>query len=138
MEDIKKDEAYKKLNIPRSLNIMGYNLTYKDPPLKGELYRYRCRTKNCNFFIKINKENITKLQNNENDIQYIEMNVHTNHKEIKYIIDDGDIKSEEQIKKIATNLIKLNLKEPLSFHINNLKNNKITLKKKELEIYYIL
>ena len=58
------------------------------------------------------------------------MNVHTNHKEIKYIIDDGDIKSEEQIKKIATNLIKLNLKEPLSFHINNLKNNKITLKKK--------
>ena len=57
------------------------------------------------------------------------MNIHENHKEINYINDDGDIKSEAQIKKIATNLIKLNLKEPISFHINNLKNNKINLKK---------
>ena len=110
MEDFKKEEVYKKLNIPWSLCIKDYNLTYKDPPLKGEIFRYRCRTKNCNSFIKINEENITKLQKNENYIHFIEMNIHENHKEINYINDDGDIKSEAQIKKIATNLIKLNLK----------------------------
>lgn len=52
MKDSKNEEAYKKLNIPLSLNINGYNLTYKDPPLKREIFRYRCRTKNCNYFIK--------------------------------------------------------------------------------------
>lgn len=59
------------------------------------------------------------------------MNIHQNHKEINNIINGEDIKSETQIKKIATNLIKKNLKEPLSFYIYNSKNNKINLKKQK-------
>ena len=29
-------------NVQRLLNINGYDLTYKDPPFKGNIYRYRC------------------------------------------------------------------------------------------------
>lgn len=62
MEDYNNKEAYKKHNIPHSIIINGYELTYKDPPLKGELFRYRCRTKNCNYFIKMDRNNIQKLK----------------------------------------------------------------------------
>ena len=40
MEDFNNKEAYKKHNIPRSIIINGYEFTYKDPPLKGVIFRY--------------------------------------------------------------------------------------------------
>jgi hypothetical protein len=39
MENIEQD--YERRNAPIILNINGYDLTYKDPPVKGNIYRYR-------------------------------------------------------------------------------------------------
>ena len=43
------------------------------------MFKYRCRKKNCNYFVKINEENIKKVINNENIITYEEFNQHSNH-----------------------------------------------------------
>ena len=41
MEDNYKEHAYEKWNVPRYVNIKGYDLTYKDPPLKKKyIYIY--------------------------------------------------------------------------------------------------
>ena len=128
MEENNKEEyAYKKYQVPRLLNIKGYDITFKNPPLSGEIFRYRCWTNKCNYFIKINHENITKLLNKEKEVEFEEVNSHTNHKEVKNIIKNSEIKTEEEIKILTKVLIKMNLKEPLNFHIENLKNNKVNL-----------
>ena len=53
-------QAFEKRNVPRVLNIKGYELTYKDPPLKGNIFRYRCRKVGCNYFVKIDQTNIER------------------------------------------------------------------------------
>ena len=52
-------------NIPKRLTIKGNELHYKDPPLKNNIYRYRCRNGTCKYFIKINETNLKKVINNE-------------------------------------------------------------------------
>lgn len=34
--------AYLKRGLPRLININGYDLFYKEPPLKNDLYVFRC------------------------------------------------------------------------------------------------
>ena len=50
MED--SEPAFKKRGVPRILNIKGNDLYFKDPPLKNDVYNYRCRKKNCNIIFK--------------------------------------------------------------------------------------
>ena len=69
--------AYKQRGIPRIITIQGRELFYKDPPLKNDIYVYRCRKGTCKYFIKINKSNIDKFINNEKDIEFTETNTHT-------------------------------------------------------------
>ena len=49
------------------------------------------------------------------------------------LVGSEDIKTKEEEKQIAILLIKANLMEPPSFHINNLHNNKINWNKKRIE-----
>ena len=83
MEDNQEENisapAYKNYNIPRNVDVKGFSLTYKDPPLSGNIYRFRCRKKNCNYFFKIYKENIDKLLQNKDSIKYVEVNEHNDH-----------------------------------------------------------
>ena len=34
---------YQLRNVPRTIFIKGFELTFKDPPLKNSIYKYRCR-----------------------------------------------------------------------------------------------
>ena len=43
MED--SEPAFKKRGVPRILNIKWNDLYFKDPPLKNDVYNYRCRKK---------------------------------------------------------------------------------------------
>ena len=71
-----------------------------------------------------------KILNNEKEVNYIEYNEHENHKEaMKVKISSGNIVTEEEINKLAYQLILNNIDQPLSFHLFNLKNNKINWKK---------
>ena len=77
MEDTQP--AYERRGVPRLLNIKGYDLFYKDPPLKEGYFVYRCKKKYCKYFIKINKikkynnkrNNNTIIDNKNNDYIYL-------------------------------------------------------------------
>ena len=57
---------FDKRNAPRILNIKGYDLTYNDHPLKGNFFRYRGIKVRCSYFVKIEQNNIEKINKNEN------------------------------------------------------------------------
>ena len=123
--------AYKQRGIPRIITIQGRELFYKDPPLKNDIYVYRCRKGTCKYFIKINKSNIDKFINNEKDIEFTETNKHTcpdEPNESGNLLDNKgkkDIRTEKETKELAIKLINSNITENLDFHFNNFKNNKI-------------
>ena len=118
-------------NIPKHIFIKGYELNFKQPPLKDNILRYRCRNGKCNYFVKIDQENLKKLiDKGQNNVVYTEYNKHDKHNEDKiFNFENGNIATEFQINKIARQLIILNLNEPLEFHINNFQNNNINWKK---------
>ena len=89
------------------------------------------------YFVK-NEENIKKVINNENIITYEEFNQHSNHADnnISNQIKDT-IFTDKQIEKLANDLIKANIKEPLDFHISNFERNKIKWKKSKIrKLFY--
>lgn len=126
----KEQAAYIACNIPHILIIDGQELYFKAPPLKNDIYKYRCRKSQCNYFIKINRDNIKKFINKEKDINYTECNQHSNH--IDKIIKEkssNNIHTPEEEYKIALSLIKFNINQGLSFHLTNFKTNNINWRK---------
>ncbi len=72
---------------------------------------------------------ILNKEKDEKEVNYIECNEYENHKEsIKVKISSGNV-TEEEINKLAYQLILNYINQPLSFHLDNLKNNKINWKK---------
>ena len=120
-------------NIPKFLSVKGYQLNYKSPPLKGNIFRFRYRKSGCKYFIRINEENLNKILNKENEVTFEEINEHTNHlnKSIKVETSDN-VKTEEEINKLAIQLINFNLNQSLEYHVNNFKNNNIRWKKNNI------
>ena len=98
-----KEAAYEKRGVPWIVSINGNELYYKDPPSKDELYTYRCRKKDCNYYIKIDKLNLEKIQRKENEIEYKEFNSHSAHedKEGKLVENQksNNIRTEKETKK---------------------------------------
>ena len=131
--------VYEKRGVPRLLNIKGYDLFYKDPPTKDEYYVYRCRKKNCKYFIKIIKDNIQKITNKDDVIDFKEFNKHNNHKELidlnNELIDPSKARTEKENINLAIYLIKNNIKEDLDF---NFYKNKIFWKKVKLVSTYLI
>ena len=101
-------------NIPKHIFIKGYELNFKQPPLKDNILRYRCRNGKCNYFVKIDQENLKKLiDKGQNNVVYTEYSKHDKHNEDKIVnFENGNIATEFQINKIARQLIILNLNEP--------------------------
>ena len=60
-----KEEKENQFNNPKYINIKGHDLNFKSPILKDNTYRYRCKNQQCKYFIRINKENLHKILNNE-------------------------------------------------------------------------
>ena len=130
--EAQNQHAYQLRKVPRSIFIKGYELTYKDPPLKNNIYKYRCPKQGCNYSVKIDKENLNKLEENNKDITYVESNTHI-HKSGNYIsINIGEVMNENQALVLAKQLIKTNINEPLDFHVENLHKNKINFNKSKI------
>ena len=128
-----KEEKEYQFNYPKYIYIKGHDLNFKSPILKNNTYRYRCKNHQCKYFIKNKEENLHKILNNEKEVNYIECNEHENHKEaMKVKISSDNIVTEEEINKLAYQLILNNINQPLSFHLDNLKNNKINWKKNKI------
>ena len=106
-----KETAYEKRNLPRYININGEDLTYKEPPLKNNIYKYRCKKKGCKFFVKINQENIDKLIIKENNIVYTEINTHSHINENNSILQTGEVLLDKHTLDLARILIIKNQKE---------------------------
>ena len=130
------EPAYKKRGLPRSITINGNELFYKEPPLKNETYIYRCRKKQCKYYIKIDKGNLKKILEKQSDINYLEINKHTTHEEenVKSVEnkENKEFRTEKETIDLAINLIKANITESLDFHINNFKQNKIYWKNSKI------
>ena len=132
-QNINIQPAYKTDNVPRTLIIKCFDLYYKTPALKNNKYRYRRRKTGCKYFIKINRENLTKLSNKENDIIYTEYNQHSSHIEKLNNKEEKDnIRTVEEEQKFANSLITPNINQPLEFHLTKFKNNKILWKKNKI------
>ena len=120
-------------NIPKFINIKGYELNYKAPPLKGNIFRFRCRKTGCKYFIRINEENLNKILNKEKNVTFEEINAHENHKNKSIKVETSDdVESEQDKNKLAIQLINFNINQGLEFHVNNFKNNQINWKKNKI------
>ena len=130
------EPAYQKRGVPRIITIKGIDLFYKEPPLKNDIYVYRCRKSHCKYFIRINKTNIDKVLNKESGIQYIEVNEHTGHEDNsgKNVENIGseEIRTEKETFELAIKLIKSNITESMEFHLQNFNQNKIYWKKSKI------
>ena len=66
-----EEPAIERRQVPKIININGYDLNYKDPPIKGNIFRFRCWRIGFKYFVKIDKENLEKIlkKEKEKDIQ---------------------------------------------------------------------
>lgn len=120
-------------NIPKFINIKGYELNYKSPLLKGNIFRFRYRKIGCKYFIRINEENLNKILNKEKNITFEEINIHENHKNKSIKVETSDdVETEQDKNKLAIQLINFNIYQSLEFHVNNFKNNQINWKKNKI------
>ena len=118
---------------PNYINIKGFQLNFKSPILKDNIYRYRCTNRKCKYFVKLDEINLKKIINKDKNITYTEFNKHENHKEINKTTNTTDnVLTEEDINKLGTQLIINNIGQPLQFHMDNLKNNNINWKKAKI------
>ena len=103
--------------IPNEITIDNYQYKYKNE-LSNEYYSYRCRYRTvCKILIKINKENLVKLKENQTDnIDYTitsrekihKCNKKTDIDEEKNGAEDEFIKK-QKITELAKNLIFINI-----------------------------
>ena len=95
--------------------------------------------KKLQIFIKINKDNIQKITNKDDVIEFKEFNKHNNHKELidlnNELIDPSKARTEKENINLAIYLIKNNIKEDLDF---NFYKNKIFWKKVKLVSTYLI
>ena len=124
------------LNIPRKLFLDDYEYTYKDE-LVNDYYTYRCTHKyDCKVVLKIHLDELINYnKNNKKEIKYIitsSKKIHT----CKSIKNDNNKNDEEEFvlannikknKDLIYAIILKNLNKPLSFHMDNLKNNNVIL-----------
>ena len=72
-----KVTAYLQKGVTRIVYINLNQLYYKDLPSKDKLYTFRCRIKDFNYYIKIDKLNLETIQRKENEIDYKEFKSHS-------------------------------------------------------------
>ncbi len=116
------------MGVPSSLTISGYKYTFKTSKKNENEFIYRCQCRACKAQITINKDNILKILSNANieNISLIKGKHELSCKKNEVInVKADNINTEEKEKILARELILQNLNEPLTFHLNNLKNNNI-------------
>jgi hypothetical protein len=141
-------EESKKIFLPRHLTFNNYIYSFKDT-ITNDYYAYRCKFRSiCNVGIKIKKENLIKYNENPNN-EEIEFFYTSKNQINKCNENKGAEKNENKIykskdikidikntKELMKSLILANLDKKLPFHIANLKNNGINIKKKFYKILF--
>ena len=118
---------------PRNLELGEYKYSYKDR-LTADYYTYRCthRTK-CKVVIKIKKSELIKYKEEQN----LDLNYEITSKEKNHTCNNAIIKEKKTNKtennSIATALILSNINKPISFHLENFKNNNLYKTKNQVE-----
>ena len=134
-KDLNKMKKADQLNIPNSIIIEGYEYKFKQALAKDNI-SYRCKNRSCGTHLTISKEELKKFNENK-DIKNINFSMNKEHICNKTIINKTakieDVSTETEIYKKAKFLIDLNLEKPLNWHIKNLIDNNINLKRKKIE-----
>lgn len=134
-KDLNKLTKADQLNIPNYIIIEGYEYKFKQALAKDNI-SYRCKNRSCGTHLTISKEELKKFNDNK-DIKNINFSINKEHICNKKIINKTakieDISTETEIYKKAKFLIELNLEKPLNWHIKNLIDNNISLKRKKIE-----
>ena len=111
------NENNKELTIPKNITLDNYTQSFKDFLTKN-YYSYRCKHRNkCSFTIKIHKDEILNLENNNNNITYIYTSKNTEHicnEKTEHKIETTRVIKPElkNIKEMAYTLIYTNLNKP--------------------------
>lgn len=118
---------YQKYGVPYSLTIEEFKYTYKEYHPNNDLFTYRCIHRSCKAYIKIKKNEIDTISDKSDNkkIYYELFNKHDHNKGEIISVEKASIKSNEDEEKLAITLPKQNIAQPLQFHTNNLRNNKI-------------
>ena len=58
MADKADDSKEDVIIYPNYINIEGYDLNFKSPILKNNIYRYRCKNRKNEYSVKINEKNL--------------------------------------------------------------------------------
>ena len=126
-EDKKMD-----IEIPKYLTINDIKYSFKSA-LAKDRFSYRCYHRKCKVLITIDKTNIIKILNNNNE-NNLEIQYKTNDQ--KHICQDiiktekvNNIKTETKSIELAKQFINQSLEKPLNWHLSNLKENGILLSK---------
>ena len=125
---------------PRSLEINNFIYSFKDS-LKNDYYTYRCKYRSkCGFVLKISRTELIKYKEGK-DISEIQFEFTSKIKNHTCLNDNEAIKSDDKKKillkvnnkDIIKSLIITNIDKNISFHVENLKNNNIILKKNHVK-----
>ena len=122
---------------PRSIDLGDFIYSYKDKLTNG-YYTYRCKfRKSCNIVIKTSINELKKYLGNNTDINYeitSKIKEHTCKNEINKKLENNNKQAKiNDEKELIKSLIFNNLEKNLSFHIDNLKNNNIILKRNQIK-----
>ena len=132
MEDKKQKTKYEELGIPKNIIIQNNTYSFKKELLNDNV-SYRCIHRKCKAGLKISIANAKKIEDNEGALNTIDFSIngeHTNHPNEKNIVLEGEkVKTEKKLIEMAKILIKQNIQNPLSFHIQNLESNNIKISK---------
>lgn len=128
---------YHQLGVPQELIFQNYTYKFKKE-LINSILSYRCMHRKCNASLKISIENAKKIYSKKDEelssIQFTLVGEHSNHPSENKIEDKSNsIKTEKELLDLAKKLIKNKLKQPLSFHIQNLDNNKINISRNKIK-----
>ena len=128
------------MGVPQSLIIEDYKYTYKTNQKDETNFIYRCRNRNFKVQINIDKNNILKtiLKNPKTKVGFIKGKHEHNcpakkEKARKQEVNANAILINNEINEMGYNLIKQHLEKPLSFHLDNLKKNKIPFKRYKIK-----
>ena len=127
---MKSPKTYEKLGIKNAIIIEKNRYTYKAKFKNKDNFIYRCSNRKNKAQVTINKDKLLKLltKNKDSNINHIGKNPHSydikKENKIKEVPSEK-ILIEEVISKLGNNLIKYHREKSLSFHIDNLKVNKI-------------
>ena len=134
-----KTKKYEQYGVPQSITLEDFKYTYKGNLKDEKNFIYRCIHRECKAQITIDKENILKIlaKNENSSIEYKEgKNKHTcenKKREEKKEVKANLILSSNEINELGIKLIKQHIDKPLSFHLDNLKNNNIPFAKNKIK-----